>query len=155
MNSSTQKLTVFILDNQRFALPLPTVERVIRMVEIAPLPKAPEIVIGVVNLQGRVIPVVDIRRRFNLPEREISISDQIVISRTSRRPVGIVVDEVTGIIECHKEEIITADNILPGIDYVEGVAKLKDGMILIHNIDRFLSLEEERTLGDAIQGSVK
>ena len=64
-------------------------------------------------------------------------------------------DEVTGVIECNKEEIITADNILPGIEYVEGVAKLKDGMILIHNIDRFLSLEEERTLGDAIQGSGK
>ena len=155
MNSAAQKLIVFILDDQRFALPLPAVERVIRMVEIAPIPKAPEIVTGVINVKGHIIPVVDIRRRFRLPGRETGISDQVLISHTSKRPVGIVVDEVTGVIECSAEEIVAAEKILPGMEYVEGVAKLKDGMILIHNIDSFLSLEEERALDDAIHGSGK
>lgn len=151
MINSTQ-LVVFTLDNRRFALPLPAVERVIRMVEIAPLPKAPEIVTGVVNIQGRVIPIVNIRRRFNMQGRETEISDQLVISRTSKRAVGIIVDEVTGVIECSGDEIVAAEKVLPGMEYVEGVAKLSDGMIFIHNLDRFLSLEEEKALDEAIQG---
>lgn len=152
MINSTQ-LVVFTLDNRRFALPLPAVERVIRIVEIAPLPKAPEIVTGVVNIQGRVVPVVNIRRRFNMPGRETEISDQLVISRTSKRAVGIIVDEVAGVIECSGDEIVAAEKVLPGMEYVEGVAKLGDGMIFIHNLDRFLSLEEEKALDEAIQGS--
>lgn len=152
MNDTAQKLVVFTLDNRRFALPLPAVERVIRIVEIAPLPRAPEIVTGVVNIQGRVIPIVNIRRRFNMPGRETEISDQLVISRTSKRVVGIIVDEVAGVIECPDDEIVAAEKVLPGMEYVEGVAKLSDGMILIHNIDSFLSLEEEKALDEAIQG---
>lgn len=152
MNDTAQKLVVFTLDNRRFALPLPAVERVIRIVEIAPLPRAPEIVTGVVNIQGRVIPIVNIRRRFNMPGRETEISDQLVISRTSKRVVGIIVDEVAGVIECPDDEIVAAEKVLPGMEYVEGVAKLSDGMIFIHNLDRFLSLEEEKTLDEAIQG---
>lgn len=146
------QLVVFTLDNRRFALPLPAVERVIRIVEIAPLPKAPEIVTGVVNIQGRVIPIVNIRRRFNMQGRETEISDQLVISQTSKRVVGIIVDEVTGVIECSGDEIVAAEKVLPGMEYVEGVAKLRDGMIFIHNLDRFLSLEEEKALDEAIQG---
>jgi len=155
MNSAAQKLIVFTLDKQRYALPLPTVARVIRMVEIAPMPKAPEIVIGVINLQGHIIPVVDIRRRFRLPGRETGISDQVLISHTSKRPVGIVVDEVTGVIECSAEEIVAAEKILPGMEYVEGVAKLKVIQRPFFFIDSFLSLEEERALDDAIHGSGK
>lgn len=152
MNSSSQKLIVFILDDRRFALPLPAVERVIRMVDIAPLPKAPEIVTGVINISGAIIPVVDIRRRFSLAERQALTSDQILISHTSKRPVGIVVDEVTGLIECPVEDIIEGEKILPGMEYVEGVARLRDGMVLIHNIDTFLSLDEERALDESING---
>lgn len=152
MNSSSQKLIVFILDDRRFALPLTAVERVIRMVDIAPLPKAPEIVTGVINISGAIIPVVDIRRRFSLPGRQAQTSDQILISHTSKRPVGIVVDEVTGLIECPVEDIIEGEKILPGMEYVEGVARLRDGMVLIHNIDTFLSLDEERALDESING---
>lgn len=151
MNNSIQQLVVFSLDDLRFALPLSVVERVIRVVDISPLPKAPEIVMGIINLQGQPIPVVDIRQRFRLPKREIALSDQIIISRTSRRTIGIVVDGVAGVIECREQEITDAGKLVPGIEYVEGVARLEDGMILIHNIERFLSIEEEESLSDAIQ----
>lgn len=145
------QLIAFALDNHKFALPLPSVERIVRIVEITRLPKAPEIVIGIVNMQGRIIPVVDIRKRFRLPEREITLNDNLVITQTSRRLVGIVVDMLCGVVECPEQEIIMADNILPSAEYVEGVAKLKDGLIIIHNIDKFLSFEEEKMLGDAIK----
>jgi purine-binding chemotaxis protein CheW len=143
-------LVIFILDNQRFALPLSSVERVIRLVEITHLPKAPEIVIGIVNMHGRIIPVVNIRKRFRLPEREIELTDQIVILQAKKNTIGAVVDTVSGVFEYPEQKIINPENILPGIEYIEGVVKLEDGLILIHNIDRFLSLEEERMLNGAM-----
>jgi purine-binding chemotaxis protein CheW len=69
-------LVVFTLDARRYAVPLSTVERIIRAVEITPLPQAPEIVLGVINVQGRIIPVVNTRKRFRLPECDIRLSDQ-------------------------------------------------------------------------------
>ncbi len=78
MNDSNQ-LVVFTLEEQRYALYLSAVERIVRIVEITPLPKALEIVFGVINVQGQVVPVVDIRKRFRLPEREMSLSDQLIM----------------------------------------------------------------------------
>ena len=150
MNDSTQ-LVAFTLDDRKFALPLPQVERIVHVVEITPLPKAPDVVIGVVNVQGRIIPVVDIRKRFRLPRREMNLNDKIILSQTSKRSVGIMVDSVVNVIEYPKQEVIIPEKILSGIGYVEGVVKLEDGLTLIHNIDSFLSLEEEKTLDDAMK----
>lgn len=148
MNLSNQ-LVVFTLDARRFALPLSSVERVIRMVEMTPVPGMPEIIMGVVNLQGRIVPVADIRKRFHLPEQTIRLTDQIIISRTSRRTIGIVVDQVCDAGEYPEEKVIASHEILPETDYVEGVVKLEDGLILIHDMDKFLSLEEEKAIDDA------
>ena len=149
MNNNIQ-LVVFTLDSQRFALPLSTVERAIRIMEIVHLPKAPEIVIGVINLHGKIIPVVNIRNRFRLPQREINLNDQLIISNTKKRPLAILIDSVLGVFEFPEKRIVSADKILPDIEYIEGVAKLEEGIILIHDIDKFLSLEEEKALNDAI-----
>jgi len=149
MNSPTQ-LVVFILDDRKFALPLSQVERVISAIEITPLPRAPEIVMGIVNIQGRVIPVVNMRRRFHLPEREINLNDKLMLSQTSRMAVGIMADAVGGVVECAGQEVIVPEKIVPGMEYVEGVVKLEGGLTLIHNIDKFLSLGEEKTLYDAM-----
>ena len=149
MNKLNQYV-VFTLDEQRYALHLSAVERVVRAVETTPLPEAPEIVLGVVNMEGRVIPVVNMRRRFRLPEREINLSDQFIIAHTARRTVALVVDVVSGVIEYSEQEVTTAERIVPGMQYVEGVIKLEDGMILIHDLDQFLSIEEEETLSNAM-----
>ena len=149
MNTSIQ-LVVFTLDNQRFALPLSTVERAIRIMEIVHLPTAPEIVMGVINLHGKIIPVVNIRNRFRLPQREINLNDQLIISNTKKMPLAILIDSVLGVFEFPEKRIVSADKILPDIEYIEGVVKLEEGIILIHDIDKFLSLEEERALNDAI-----
>jgi purine-binding chemotaxis protein CheW len=154
MSISTH-LVSLTLEEQRYALPLSQVERVLRALEITPLPRAPEIILGVINVRGKVIPVVDVRKRFHLPERKISLTDQIIISHTSRRRVALIVDEVNGVIELPESSVIDAGNILPHMEYVEGVAKLEDGMILIHDLDRFLSLEEESNLAKALAGTRK
>ena len=147
------RLVVFTLDDCRYGLHLAAVERVVRIVDITPLPKAPAIVSGVVNVQGRVIPVVDVRSRFRLPEREPTLSDQLVIARTSRRPVALVADRVTDVVDVPDQDVAAAETILPGMQYVEGVLKLADGMILIHDLGSFLSLEEAVSLDNAMENA--
>jgi len=141
---------VFSLDEQRYALHLSRVERAVRAAEVTPLPKAPEIVLGVINVQGQIVPVVDLRKRFRLPQREIDPSNRFIIARSSRRRIAIVADSIQGLAERPEREVIAAEKILSGMEYVEGVAKLEDGMALIHNLDQFLSLDEERVLNDAL-----
>jgi purine-binding chemotaxis protein CheW len=144
------QLVVFALEDQRYALHLSAVKRIVRAVEMTPLPKAPEIVIGVINIQGRIIPVFNIRRRFHLPEREIELSDQLIIANTARRTVALVVDTVDGVIERLSEEVTPADQVLPRIEYVEGIVKLENGLVLIHDLDKFLSIDEEAKLDEAV-----
>lgn len=144
-------LIVFTLGDQRYALPLPEVDRVVRMVAITPLPEAPGIILGVVNIRGRVIPVINMRRRFHLAEREIALADQLVVAHTVRRPVALVADAVLDIIAYPAQNLIAAAQIVPGMEYVEGVIKLENGLILIHDLDKFLSLEEEDFLDRAFE----
>lgn len=141
---------VIDLDELRVALRLSSVERVIRAVYVSPLPDAPEIVSGVVNAQGRVIPVFNIRRRFRLADRPAALTDRIVIAHTNQRPVALMADAVSGVLEYPAPDIIDAASILPGLAHVDGVAKLKDGLILIHDLGRFLSLDEASALERAM-----
>lgn len=137
-------------DAVRIALPLSAVERVVRAVYVTPLPGAPAIVSGVANVQGRIIPVVDMRKRFRLPQREMALTDRLVIAHTAQRAVALVVDSVSGVIEHAEPDRVDAETILPGLEYVDGVVKLGDGLILIHGLDRFLSLGEAEMLDRAM-----
>ena len=145
------RLVHFNLDDRKYALFLSAVIRVIRVVEITSLPKAPEIVAGIINLQGQVIPVFDIRMRFKLSAREVQLSDQMIIATTARRTVALSVDSVTDVIEIPEEKIVAAEQILPEPGYVEGVIKTEGGMVLIHDLEKFLSLPEEKALGEALE----
>lgn len=151
MDTKGCQLVVFTIEGQRYALYLSAVERIVHVVEITPLPKAPEIVLGVINVRGQITPVVNVRKRFRLAERQVTMSDRLVLAHTPQRPVALIVDEVTGIIECLEQDIIAAKKILPDMDYVKGVVKLEDGLVLIHHLDKFLSLGEERELADALK----
>lgn len=143
-------LVVFLLDGQQFALHLSSVEGVVRIVEITPLPKAPDIVSGIINYKGTVIPVMNVRKRFNFKERELELSDQLIIARTTQRTVALHVDNVSGVFERTEDHIVDARDVLPKIQYIEGIIKVDEGIILIHNLDQFLSLEEGKILDDAM-----
>lgn len=141
---------VFILDNQRYALHLSAVDSVARMVHITPLSGAPGVVLGVVSIRGRVVPVVNIRQRFNLAARENRLTDQLIFAHTERRAVALVADAVTGVVEGLEHNVVSADTIFPAIKYLEGIIRFEDGLVLIHNLGEFLSLDEEKSLDLAL-----
>lgn len=144
------QLVTFTISRQAYALRLASVRRVLRMVEISALPKAPDIVLGVVSLHGTVVPVLSMRRRVGLPEVEANLTDQLIVADTASRSVALVVDAVTGVIERTTEEITEAERVVPGAEYVEGIAKLEEGLLFIHDLDLFLSQPEESQLHEAL-----
>jgi purine-binding chemotaxis protein CheW len=76
----------------------------------------------------------------------MQLSDQLIIAATSRRTVALLVDSVNEVMGIPEDKIIAGGNILPGLEYVEGVVKMEDGMILIHDLGKFLSPQEEKVL---------
>lgn len=145
-----EKLVVWTIGTQFYALPFALVERVVHAVEVTPLPDAPEIITGIINVQGTIVPVMNVRARLRQPLRPVRLSDQIVLARTSRRRVAFFVDEVTGLRDCSEHALVDADAIIPGMVHVAGIVKFSDGMILIHDLDSFLSIDEEQLLGEAL-----
>lgn len=148
--SDIAQLVVFRLDALRYALPLTVVERVVRAVEVTPLPKAPAIVLGAINVHGRVLPVLNVRRRFLLPDRAIGPADWFLLAHTARQTMVLVVDESEGVVERPQAEIVPSLQIVPGLEPFPGVLRLDDGLVLIHDLERFLALDEARALDEAM-----
>jgi purine-binding chemotaxis protein CheW len=148
------QLLVFELAGVRYGLELGCVREVVRAVLIAPLPGAPAVVEGVISVRGEVVPVYDFRARFRLPPRPLHPDDLIIIAWTGTRRVGI---------RCERTDWMAAvpvDAVQPPPDFaagssearIAGVARRPDGLILIHDLPRFLDAAEEEALDRATQG---
>ena len=142
---------VFTLDEQQYAIRLDAVERIVRAAAITPLPKAPDIILGILDLQGEVVPVIDVRKRFRLPESEIRPADQFIIANARSLKVALLVDAAQGVLEEAEAGHVAPDGFMPGMEYVAGVARTEGGLVLIHDLDKFLSLEEEKLLLEAME----
>lgn len=138
------------LDELRVALRAPAIDSVVHAVEITPLPQAPAIALGVITVRGQVIPVVNLRQRFNLPARDLVLADRFVIVRTARRRLAVIADAVDGVFEHPETGIARPRDILPGIAQVEGIVWREDGIVFIHDLERFLSLNEAASLDEAM-----
>lgn len=143
-------LVVFRLDEQRYGLALACVERIVHAVALTPLPRAPGIVSGIIDVGGRVLPVFNLRRRFRLPERDLLLGDQLVLANTAGRTVVLPVDSVEGVVPFPVHSLVRPSRIVPGLTHLLGVAQLDDALVLIQDLDQFLSLEEARTLDAAL-----
>jgi purine-binding chemotaxis protein CheW len=143
-------LVVFRLEGQRYGLDLERVERVLPQVALAPFPKAPAIVSGVFDLHGRLVPVVNVRRRFRLPERAPGVADQLLVVRSARRRLALAVDAVEPVVQVAAGELTAPEAVVPGLEFVRGIARLPAlGIVFVHDLDRFLSLDEEAQLAES------
>jgi len=128
---SSVPLVVFSLDDQSYALRLGAVERVIHSIEITALPEASETALGVINLQGEILPVLNLRHFLGAPTRDLRLSDQFIIARLSTGAVAFVADSVAGVVVFPSQDIVPAADILPGLSCVDSAVKQEDGTILI------------------------
>ncbi len=133
---TSEQLLIFTVNHQQYALRLANVDRIVRAVEVMPLPEASESVLGVINVQGQIVSVLSLRRRFRLPDREIELDDRFVIAHTSTQTLALLVDTVIGVVEILAQEIVPAKNIASGMEYSDGMIKFENAMVLIPNLDK-------------------
>jgi purine-binding chemotaxis protein CheW len=116
----------------------------LRAVSIAPLPRSPAIVEGVINVRGTLVPVLDIRKRFGLPASEVAPSNHLILAEAGGRKVALRVDRAHELVTVDSRDIVPADASIAGEGVVSGMARLPDGVLVIHDLERFLSLDERK-----------
>jgi purine-binding chemotaxis protein CheW len=137
---------VFAVADMRHALFLSGVEKVELAAEVTPFPEAPRVVIGAINWRGQILPVLSMRRRLHLPERRVMASDRIIIVQSSRRRIALMVDEVIGVRPAERSDFTNADALSEGLGCVTGAVRTEDGIVLIHDLELFLSEADEKAL---------
>lgn len=145
------QIVLFTLDEQRYGIPLGAVERVVRMVEITNVPTSPGFIQGVINVQGKILPVLDLRRRFGLPERPVELSDQLIIIRCATRSFAVITDTACEVRECTEQMRTEASEIIPDVPYLAGVVKLPDGLILLQSPETLLSPGDVAVIGELMR----
>ena len=142
------QLVSFNLGKEEFAVDILKIQEINRMVEITKVPKSPEFVEGVINLRGKVIPIIDLRKRFNLPGSENTKQTRIVVVDIDNKVVGLVVDAVSEVLRLPANTVEPPPPIVAGIDseYISGVGKLEDRLLILLELDKVLSKDEKRVL---------
>ena len=147
---STREVLVFEVAGRKYGLPTADVRELVRAVEITPLPSAPDVIEGVVNVRGQVLPVLDVRTRFRLPPKALDPSDHFIVASAGPRGVILRVDRATHLALVDERDIQAPQTLGAGAEYVAGVAMLEDGMVLIHDLATFLSAAEASSLDLAL-----
>lgn len=134
----------FRLDGEIYGINVMQVQEVLRVTEIAPVPGAPDYVMGIINLRGNVVTVIETRKRFGLQSGEIDDSSRIVISEADGNVVGILVDSVAEVVDLKRSEIESSPNVgnEESSKYIEGVASHNDNLLILVDINKLLSTEE-------------
>jgi purine-binding chemotaxis protein CheW len=141
-----REILVFEVGGQRYGLPTADVRELVRAVTITPLPNAPAVIEGVVDVRGHVLPVLDVRARFRMPAKALDPSDHFIVASAGPRGVILRVDRATHLALIEEASVQPPESLGPSATYVAGVAKLDDGMVLIHDLATFLSAAESASL---------
>ncbi len=138
------QFVTFRLKDETYGINVMQVQEVLRVSEIAPVPGAPEFVLGIINLRGNVVTVIDTRTRFGLPTTDVDDSSRIVIIESEEQVVGILVDSVAEVVELRQSEIDTAPNIgnEESSRYIQGVASRDADLLIVVDLNKLLTEEE-------------
>jgi purine-binding chemotaxis protein CheW len=143
-------VVVFAIDKVLCAVPLEATERVFHMVAVSPLPGAPPILAGVINLHGSVVPVVDLRRRLGSSVYAYGLGAHLLLVTSPRRRLALTVDQVLGVQTIPEGSVVPSRLVAPVLGGVAGIAALPDGLLFIHDLEAVLSAEDEESLDRAL-----
>jgi len=147
-SSREVQLVAFVLENEEFAVDIQQVREVLKMTRITPLPRSLEFVEGVINLRGEVLPVVDLRKRFGLGTTNRDDHNRIIIVEISGSDVGLIVDSVSEVVRLPENSIHSSPGSVAGArtDLIKAVGKKDDRLIIILDLEKILSSEEQISL---------
>jgi purine-binding chemotaxis protein CheW len=142
------QLVSFNIGEEEFGVDILKVQEINRMVEVTSVPNTPEYVDGVINLRGKVIPIIDLRRRFGMPRKEKDKNTRIIVVELSGKVLGFVVDAVSEVLRIPKSVTEPPPPIVAGInaEYITAIGKLEDRLLILLDLERVLSTEEHEEL---------
>ncbi len=150
-----QQLVVFDLDNEAYGVDFGSVREIIRLREITNVPRTPDFVEGVINLRGKVIPVVELRKRFGLPGADRTKENRIVNVDVAGQEIGMVVDAVTDVLRIPSDSVEPPSTFITAADsgYLRGIVKMDDRRIFLLDLDQVLTASEQTALAEAARAA--
>ncbi len=140
-------LVTFRIGTEIFGVPISSVQEIVRVPQITRIPQSPEFVEGVVNLRGRIIPVIDMHKRLGRQRSDSEgrdIKNRILVVEAGRMLIGVIVDAVEEVIKLSEERVEAAPAMVAGIDnqYLKGIGKLEEHLLILIDIEKILSIDE-------------
>jgi len=147
------QLVSFFIGNEEFGVDILYVQEINRMSQVTKVPNAPEFVNGVINLRGRVIPVIDLRLKFGMPKKEHDKNTRIIVMEVSGKTVGFIVDSVNEVLRISKNVTEPAPELALGInsEYIKAVGKLDDRLLILIDLEKILSKNESIQLETVLE----
>lgn len=144
MAEDIRQFVEFKLSDEEYGIDILQVKTIERMMPITRVPKTPDFVEGVINLRGEIVPVIDLKKRFDLTPSEVTDSTRIIIASIDDITVGMIVDAATEVIQLSQDDIEPAPPIIGGIDanYLEGVGKIDGRLLILLNVAKLLKPQE-------------
>ena len=144
----TIQVVSFKLGSEEYGVDIAQVQEINRMVAVTHVPRAPVFMEGVINLRGQLIPIIDLRARFGMPRVDHTKNTRIVVTEIGTKRVGMVVDSVSEVLRLPIEQIEAAPEMITGVDteYIRGVGKIEDRLIIMLDLTKIISGAERREL---------
>jgi purine-binding chemotaxis protein CheW len=140
-----KSVVVFFVEGHRYGMPLEMVERVAPVVEVTPVPDAPDSVMGIINVRGKVLPVINLRKKLHMADRQLKLSDQLLICQVGGRKLAVLVDGIEGALEYDDEHVTRSEG--DG----QQVLKTEEGVVYIYDYERLLNSQEQKVLSKALE----
>jgi purine-binding chemotaxis protein CheW len=145
----------FRVGTETFGVPIQSVHEIVRMMDITSVPDAPVYIEGVINLRGKIIPVIDLRKRFGETEIKSSKKNRILVAEIGSKMVGLVVDAASEVLKMPPSDIDPPPNVFDegDLNYVTGVGKLNGRLIILVELSKIMQRGELRRVGEAVDNA--
>ena len=142
--SEIQQFVIFSVDEQIYGVEILKIKEVVSYQKITPLPNMKAFIKGIINLRGIILPVFDLREKFKLPETTYTSFHAIIVMEVSGRVMGVIVDEISDVVDLLPEEVQAVSSLPPGVqaEYMKGIGKKESELIVLLDVDRLLSPDE-------------
>jgi len=147
-SNNEMQLVIFKLGQEEYGVSILQVQEIKRITEITRVPHTPEYIKGVINLRGSVLPVIDLKRRLNLPQQAATADMRIIIVKVKDISVGMIVDAVSEVMTINEQNIDSPDVVAGSVsaNYLSGVGKLENRLLILLNLEEITGVGQESNL---------
>lgn len=145
---SERQYVIFKLENEEYAVDIMNVKEISEYMECTKVPNSPNFIKGIINYRGNVVPVINLREKFDMPSVSITPNTRIIIFGLNNKQVGLLVDDASQVLTIDDKKIEDAPNIIMGSEdkFISGIGKIENRMVIILDLENLLSEEEKKRI---------